>query len=216
MKIFREKSGFRKRSGFSRFFPDFSGFQGNIEWYYVTYDFPSKIIIFGRIFKIWTSVCHWILICTFRLNYFNINILFQITFNLHSLRWRRSRCYIRLGLLLLILIFCIPYDSFSLYYLLSPIQNEPAAVQTTPSLQNSNSLRSFLATATAQSNENVPGSTISWTHSAILAEILENARNNQKKEAETAAIKCYENLTDVDWILDASRYTGSAISFGPA
>ena len=38
--------------------PDFSGFQGNIEWYYVTYDFPSKIIIFGRIFKIWTSVCH--------------------------------------------------------------------------------------------------------------------------------------------------------------
>ena len=41
-----------KKSGFFRFFPDFSGFQGNIEWFYVTYDFPSKIIIFGRIFKI--------------------------------------------------------------------------------------------------------------------------------------------------------------------
>ena len=49
-----------------------------------------------------------------------ILLFFQITFNLHSLRWRKSQNYTRLGLFSLIFLFCVPYNSYALYCYLTP------------------------------------------------------------------------------------------------
>ena len=58
-------------------------------------------------------------------------LFLQITFNLHSLRWRKSQNYSRLGLFTLIFLFCVPYNTYSLYCYLTPkvlIQNSPEGV----------------------------------------------------------------------------------------
>ena len=108
---------------------------------------------------------------------------FQIAFNLHSLRWRRSRFYIRLGLFVLIFLFCVPYNTYSLYCYLTPNNRPIPANQNAPEVN----LSLLLLNTTLNTTD--------------LIGILENAARNKEDIRE----KCYESIDKVEWILDGSR-----------
>ena len=113
---------------------------------------------------------------------------------MHSIRWNRSRCYIRLGLLLLILIFSVPYAVSTLYCYLKPIPMPPPK---NDSLARLNSISHL------------------WNRSEKYTweEILREASVIPKSESEVPKIKCYEDFKDVEGIMEWSRYVVSGLMY---
>ena len=105
---------------------------------------------------------------------------------MHSIRWNRSRCYIRLGLLLLILIFSAPYTASTLYIYLNPVPIPPPK----------NDSFSRLSSLSQQL----------FNNSDDLEDFLRKASVIPNSESEIPKIKCHEDLEDVAGIIEWSRY----------
>merc|ERR1712037_625397 len=111
----------------------------------------------------------------------------EITFNLHSLRWRKSQIYTRLGLFSLIFLFCVPYNSYALYCYMTPkvvIQQASESVSmahtrqtTSDDTQNSEAKELGLFALTSNSSET---NTTSWHDSKIDRKTLLDMINAKK------------------------------------
>ena len=110
---------------------------------------------------------------------------------MHSIRWNRSRCYIRLGLLLLILIFSAPYTASTLYIYLNPVPMPP------PKNDSFTRLSSF-------SNLFNNSDSYEWE------DILRQASVIPQSQSEVPKVKCYEDFKDVKGIMEWSRYVAAS------
>lgn len=116
------------------------------------------------------------------------SLILQIAFKMHSIRWNRSRNYIRLGLLMLILIFSVPYDASTLYCYLSPVPMPAPKNDTT--ISRLQSLSKLL---------------VNSSESQIWESFFSQPMKPKVEKEDSEKIKCYEDLNDVDGILEWSR-----------